>query len=74
MSRAAAERSEEAQREFRREIGKETAEHIVCADESAVNILTTYRLNGWAYKGQRARKSCQFVRGVRYVSIHFYEL
>jgi len=48
------------------DIGEEPPERIVTVDESAVNILTTYRLNGWAFKGTRARKSCKFVRGTRY--------
>jgi hypothetical protein len=69
LSKAAAERSEEARRQFRMEIGAEAPECIVCADESAVNILTTYRLNGWAYRGIRARKRCKFVRGTRYVVV-----
>jgi hypothetical protein len=47
------------------EIGNEPADRIVCADESAVNILTTYRRNGWAMRGLRARKHCRFVRGTR---------
>jgi len=67
LSKAAAERSEEARRQFRMEIGAEAPECIVCADESAVNILTTYRLNGWAYRGIHAHKRCKFVRGTRYV-------
>jgi hypothetical protein len=33
------------------EIGQEPPEYIVHTDESAVNILTTYHQNGWAYKG-----------------------
>lgn len=67
LSKAAAERSEEARREFRLEIGAEPPERIVTADESAVNLLTTYRQNGWSYRGIRARKKCKFVRGTRYV-------
>lgn len=67
LSKAAAERSEEARRAFRLEIGAEPPERIVTADESAVNILTTYRQNGWSYRGIRARKKCKFVRGTRYV-------
>ncbi|KAJ7107306.1 hypothetical protein C8R43DRAFT_905767 [Mycena crocata] len=48
------------------EIGQELADHIVCADESAVNILTTYRRNGWATKNLCAYRHCCFVRGTRY--------
>jgi hypothetical protein len=36
------------------------------ADESAVNVLTTFRENGWAYKGVRAQKQTNFVCGQRY--------
>jgi hypothetical protein len=50
------------------EIGAESPESLVMADESAVNILTTYRLNGWAFTGMRAHKSCKFVRGTRCIS------
>lgn len=50
------------------EIGQEPPERIVTADESAVNILTTYRLNGWGIRGARAHKKAKFVRGTRYVT------
>ncbi|KAJ7662385.1 hypothetical protein B0H17DRAFT_873593, partial [Mycena rosella] len=48
LSKQAAERCETALRDFHMEIGDEPAERIVCADESAVNILTSYRRNGWS--------------------------
>ncbi|KAJ7099892.1 hypothetical protein B0H15DRAFT_736059, partial [Mycena belliarum] len=48
LSRQAAERCSDARRDFLMQIGNEPAERIVCADESAVNILTTYRRNGWS--------------------------
>ncbi|KAJ7659630.1 hypothetical protein DFH06DRAFT_954656, partial [Mycena polygramma] len=48
LSRQAAERCEHARCDFIMRIGDEPAERIVCADASAVNILTTYRRNGWA--------------------------
>ncbi|KAJ7663176.1 hypothetical protein DFH06DRAFT_952226, partial [Mycena polygramma] len=48
LSRQAAERCEHARRDFVMEIGNEPADRIVCADESAVNILTSYRRNGWS--------------------------
>jgi len=54
LSKAAAERYGDARRKFALTIGKEPVENLVCADESAVNILTTYRQNGWAYRGVRA--------------------
>lgn len=71
LSKAAAERSEEARLAFRLQIGAESPERLVCADESAVNILTTYRQNGWAYRGMRARKKCKFIRGTRYILLAF---
>ncbi|KAF8187308.1 hypothetical protein K438DRAFT_1015345 [Mycena galopus ATCC 62051] len=52
------------------EIGNEPVDRIVCADESAVNILTSYRRNSRAMKGVRARKRCRFVRGTRLVPNH----
>ncbi|KAJ7140339.1 hypothetical protein C8R46DRAFT_849173, partial [Mycena filopes] len=48
LSRQAAERCAHARRDFIMKIGDEPADRIVCADESAVNILTTYRRNGWS--------------------------
>ncbi|KDQ51314.1 hypothetical protein JAAARDRAFT_113397, partial [Jaapia argillacea MUCL 33604] len=48
LSKAARERCEDARRDFVLEIGHEPPERIVCADESAVNILTSYRENGWS--------------------------
>jgi hypothetical protein len=65
LSKPAAERCEEARRDFAFEVGKYPADYPVTADESAVNLLTTYRLNGWAYEGTQARKACNFVRGTR---------
>lgn len=66
LSRAAAERCAHARRAFAFEIGAEPPERIVAADESAVNLLTSYRENGWAFRGVRARKSTNFVRGPRF--------
>ncbi|KAJ7202544.1 hypothetical protein GGX14DRAFT_330957, partial [Mycena pura] len=48
LSRQAAERCKEARRDFLMTIGNEPADRIVCADESAVNILTSYRQFGWS--------------------------
>ncbi|KAJ7182124.1 hypothetical protein C8R46DRAFT_885205 [Mycena filopes] len=67
LSRHAAERCETARRDFIMEIGDEPADRIVCADESAVNILTSYLHNGWSLVGLRSRKRCCFVRGTRLV-------
>ncbi|KAJ7346093.1 hypothetical protein DFH08DRAFT_701525 [Mycena albidolilacea] len=59
--RASAERCAHARRDFLMEIGDEPADRIVCADESADNILTSYRRNGWSMRGLRACKRCRFV-------------
>jgi hypothetical protein len=67
LLKEAAERCEEARHQFWMEIGAKSPERIVTADESAVNILTTYRMNGWSYKGICARKTCRFRRGMRCV-------
>jgi hypothetical protein len=67
LSKAAAERCEEAQHDFAIEIGAIPPESLVAADEAAVNVLTMYRTNGWSLQGLRARKRCCFVRGMRYV-------
>ncbi|KIK93139.1 hypothetical protein PAXRUDRAFT_789410 [Paxillus rubicundulus Ve08.2h10] len=37
-------------------IGDETPDCIVCVDESAVNILTTFHMNGQSYAGLHACK------------------
>ncbi|KAJ8495206.1 hypothetical protein ONZ45_g12957 [Pleurotus djamor] len=66
LSKAASERSEEASLEFTAEVGRDPPEYFVCADEASVNVLTSYRENGWAYHGLRARKRARFTRGTRY--------
>lgn len=48
------------------EAGVELAERFVFVDESAVNMLTTYRSRGRAKRGERAYKITHFVRGDRY--------
>lgn len=70
LSRAATERCEERRQEFCYEIGQYPPEYLVAADEAAVNILTTYRTNGWAVEGLRARKRCCIVRGTRYDQLY----
>ncbi|KIO01158.1 hypothetical protein M404DRAFT_150973 [Pisolithus tinctorius Marx 270] len=30
-------------------IGEDSPDHIVCIDESAVNVLMTFHLNGWSH-------------------------
>jgi hypothetical protein len=67
LSRVAAECCEEACLDYLMKISKEPVERLVFTDESAVNILTTYRANGWALKGLRARKQQNFARGIRSV-------
>ncbi|KAJ7586941.1 hypothetical protein C8J56DRAFT_787260 [Mycena floridula] len=67
LSREAAERSAEARRDFSHAIAEYPPTYLVCADESAVNILTTYRLNGWSFHGTRAHKQTNFVRGPKSV-------
>ncbi|KAJ7194135.1 hypothetical protein GGX14DRAFT_378286 [Mycena pura] len=58
-------RCADVRRDFIMAIGNEPVDRIVCADESAVNILTSYRRNGWSLKGLRSRKRCCFVRGTQ---------
>jgi hypothetical protein len=65
LSQAAAERCEADRQQFAFEIGQYPPEYLVAADEAAVNVLTTYRTNGWAIHSLRARKKCCFVRGQR---------
>ncbi|KAJ7681387.1 hypothetical protein B0H17DRAFT_855500, partial [Mycena rosella] len=48
LSRQTAERCENTRRNFFMEIGDKPVDRLVCADESAVNILTLYRCNGWS--------------------------
>ncbi|KIK90927.1 hypothetical protein PAXRUDRAFT_70621, partial [Paxillus rubicundulus Ve08.2h10] len=42
-------------------IGNEPPDQIVCVNESAMNILTTFWMNGWSYGGLCAHKRCNFV-------------
>ena len=65
LSCLAHERNQEDRSEFRRRMANDPPERLVFADESAVNVLTTYRMNGWSLKGHRARKKTKFVRGKR---------
>ncbi|KAJ6527763.1 hypothetical protein B0H19DRAFT_969672 [Mycena capillaripes] len=65
LSPQAAERCQNARRDFIMKIGAEPADRIVCGDESAVNVLTSYRHNGWSQVGLRSRKRCNAVRGTR---------
>ncbi|KAF9495357.1 hypothetical protein BDN71DRAFT_1391830, partial [Pleurotus eryngii] len=56
LSRAVQEHSDEARWQFTLTIEGEPPERLVCADEAAVNILTSYRENGWSFHGLRAHK------------------
>ena len=67
LSRAAQERCEEAHCQYTLEIGGEPPERLVTADEATVDVLTSYRENGWAPRGMRARKRARFTHGARYV-------
>jgi len=46
-------------------VGSEPPEWLVFIDESAVNMLVTYRKHGRAVSGTRAYKTAHFVRGDR---------
>ncbi|KIK77099.1 hypothetical protein PAXRUDRAFT_17727 [Paxillus rubicundulus Ve08.2h10] len=54
LSWTAAECSEDLRLNFTMAIGDEPPDRVVCINESAVNVLTTYRMNGWSYEGLRA--------------------
>ena len=65
LSKVASEWCEVSRLEFQFSLSGEPAERLVFADESLVNVLTTYQMNGWSMKGTRAQKSTKFVRGKR---------
>jgi hypothetical protein len=67
LSKIAVERCEVKRAKYILDIADEPAENLVFVDECSVNQLNTYRENGWAVKGQRARKRSRFVRGTRFV-------
>ncbi|THU88254.1 hypothetical protein K435DRAFT_613697, partial [Dendrothele bispora CBS 962.96] len=48
LSKEASERLEHLTDQFIMKIGKYPPEYLVCADEAAVNVHTTYRTNGWS--------------------------
>ncbi|KAJ3996542.1 hypothetical protein F5050DRAFT_1534162, partial [Lentinula boryana] len=48
LSKKAAERLQHKRTNFIMQIKDEPYERLVCADESSVNLLTTYRQNGWS--------------------------
>ncbi|KIJ22688.1 hypothetical protein M422DRAFT_83984, partial [Sphaerobolus stellatus SS14] len=48
LSKAAAERNEEARSQYRFRIGAESPDRLVFIDESRIDCRATYRLYGWA--------------------------
>jgi hypothetical protein len=71
LLKIAVERSAVKHAEYILNIADEPAENLVFVDECAVNQLNTYRENGWAIKGQWARKRSRFVRGIRLIETFF---
>jgi hypothetical protein len=69
LSKAAAERNAACRAHYQFQIGAESPERLVFIDESHIDCHTTYRLFGWAYKGECARVSARFVHGPGYVVI-----
>jgi hypothetical protein len=67
LSKIAQERSYTRRLAFMRKICRQSAERLVFADETSVNLRNTYRLNGWSGKGRRAFRRERFDRGKRYV-------
>ena len=65
LSKVAAERCEDVRQAFLYQIAQEPAWRLVFTDESAVNLLTTYRTMGRAPKGKRATLKSYFQRGDR---------
>ncbi|KIJ40118.1 hypothetical protein M422DRAFT_112421, partial [Sphaerobolus stellatus SS14] len=66
LSKVAAECNEAAREAYRFTIGAESPERLVFVDESRVDLHTTYRINGWSKKGERATVSAKFQRGQGY--------
>ena len=67
LSKVAVERCEVKRTEYLLSIADEPVQNLVFVDECAINQVNTYQQNGWALKGQRARRQAHFVRGTRYV-------
>lgn len=65
LSKRAMEQTEDSRTAYQFCIGAEDAPRLVFVDESAINLRTTYRLNGWAMRGRRARILAHFQRGKR---------
>ena len=65
----AAERNAASRAHFHFQIGAESPDRLMFIDESRIDCCTTYRLCGWAYKGQRAKVDACFVCGPGCVTI-----
>lgn len=67
ISVPALEADEEKQAEYWVKVGTwYRPDQLVFLDESACNRFTTRRKYGWAFSGERARRSDYFIRGKRY--------
>jgi hypothetical protein len=65
LSKFAVEQCADARHDFAFAIGTDNLDWLVFADESAIEIRTTYRGNGWALCSLRANRGSHFVRGTR---------
>jgi hypothetical protein len=65
LLRVAAEHCEDVRQLFLYNIAQEPAWRLVFVDESSVNLLTTYRTTGRAFKGKHARMRSYFQHGDR---------
>jgi hypothetical protein len=65
LSKRALQRCPQKRAEFIGKIGEIPPEYLVFAYESTVNLRTTFREFGWAFKGKRAYKKQELVRGKR---------
>lgn len=69
LSKRALEQTEATRSVYEFKAGGENPQRFVFVDESALNLRTTYRLNGWALRGHRARILAHFQRGKRCAQI-----
>lgn len=67
LSKIAGERKEERRCAFMMRVGVENPDRLVFVDETAVNLRSSYRLNGRSARGKRAYRVTNFVRGQRCV-------
>lgn len=67
LSKAAAERDDEARRQWKEYMQENwVASQVVVVDETSKDDRTIYRHHGWSARGTRAETTAQFVRGQRY--------